>query len=74
MSKHALRNRLGCLPATTTDLAGDNVAIALASYFEDHPNRPENDPPHPDSEAWGTWVIEQTNDALDRLVAEALKP
>lgn len=36
-----------------------NVAIALASYFSDHLDRPEDDEEGEDG--WGVWVIEQTN-------------
>ena len=74
MNNITLRNRLGCLPATMTDVGGDNIAIALASYFEAHPNRPENDPPDTDTGSWGTWTVQQTNDALDRIVTEMQKP
>jgi hypothetical protein len=56
------RNIIGCV-----ECGGDNVAIALATYFESHPNRPEDDE---DDEGWGAWVKEKANDTLDR-VAEA---
>jgi len=62
------RNKIGCLPALADDEGGDNIAIALASYFDGHSARPKNDPE--DTElGWGVWVIEKTNDALDRITA-----
>ena len=49
----------------------DNVAIALASYFEDHMNRPEEDPP--DDTGWGEWVVKKTNKAISLIAGEILK-
>jgi len=59
-SRDELRNKIGCI-----DAGGDNVAIALASYFEGHMGRPEND--RDDDLGWGPWVVEQTNAVLDRI-------
>lgn len=47
----------------------DNLAIALASYFEGHCDRPSPDPID-DEIGLGEWVIKKTNEALDRIVAE----
>lgn len=45
---------------------GDNLAIALACYFEKHMNRPENDPE--DTElGWSDWVMEKTETALGMI-------
>jgi hypothetical protein len=45
-----------------------NVAIALAAYFSDHLDRPEDDEEGEDG--WGIWVIEQTNITLDAIAAK----
>ena len=76
MNRIKIRNRLGSVPAIrfepgVSDSLGDNVAIAFATYFSDHPERPSDDPPDEDSGSWGQWVVEKTNDALDRM-AEVL--
>ena len=74
MDKIKLRNLIGSIPAIAyqpgvLDCAGeDNVAIALATYFEDRDDRPKDDPPSPESESWGAWTIEKTDAALDRIV------
>jgi hypothetical protein len=62
-----LRNKIGSLPTRPSDEGGDNIAIALALYFDRHVDRPEDD--LVDTElGWGTWVMEQTNAALDSIV------
>lgn len=66
MDKDEYRNKIGCLDALTEDEGGDNIAIALATYFDGHFMRPENDQID-DELGWGELVIEKTNDALDRI-------
>lgn len=61
------RNDIAGVPAGA-EIASDNVAIALASYFSDHVSRPEND--EVGEEGWGAWVIEQTNITLDAIAAK----
>jgi hypothetical protein len=78
MDKIKLRNRVGCLPAIAfvpgvSDSTGDNLAIALATYFSDHPDRPKDDPPSEVSDSWGAWVIKKTDEALDRIVGEVVE-
>lgn len=78
MDKIKLRNLLGNLPAIpfepgVSDSTGDNIAIALASYFEGHDDRPKDDPPSEVSESWGKWTIERTDDALDRIVSMVIE-
>lgn len=68
MTKNEKRNYLGNI-YVEDDPTSDNLAIALASYFEKHIDRPDEDPAWEDTE-WGQWVIEKTNRALDRI-AEA---
>ena len=46
----------------------DNLTVILATYFSDHMERPENDKNDPDL-GWGPWVMQKTNEALDRIVA-----
>lgn len=62
-----LRNEIGCLDAVEGD-EDDNIAIALASYYETRPDRPEGD--QIDEEVgWSAWAIEKTSNALNRIVA-----
>jgi len=50
----------------------DNLAVALASYFEDHMDRPEDDE-HDEELGWGVWVIEKTNAAIALIAKEVLE-
>jgi hypothetical protein len=73
MTKPELRNLIANLPAIAfkpgvTDSTGDNIAIALASYFEEHDDRPKDDPPSWQSDSWGTWTLEKVDDAIDRII------
>lgn len=62
-----LRYIIGDIPAGNTLNYGENVAIALASYFSGHIDRPYDDPI--DSETgWSEWCISQTNTTLDAIV------
>ena len=61
------RNDIACVPVGN-GATFDNVAIALASYFSDHLDRPEDD--EEDEDGWGVWVIEQTNITLDAIAAK----
>ena len=63
-----LRNELGGIQLEEGPNA-DNLAIALATYFDIHMDRPDPDPDTGDL-GWGDWVIEKTNDALDKIVTE----
>jgi hypothetical protein len=67
-----LRNRLGGLLVEDDNSHGipDTLAIALCSYFEDHVDRPDDDPID-DELGWGKWVVAKVEAAIDRLVAEA---
>jgi hypothetical protein len=67
-----LRNLIGC--ADLPDTAGplnpkfDNLAIMLCTYFDGHPDCPEDQ--ETDEEfGWKPWVIENTNRMLDAIVA-----
>jgi hypothetical protein len=62
------RNIIGNIDALEGDMGGDNIAIALAMYFDDHPARPSDDPIDTDL-GWGEWVMEKTHSALDRIAA-----
>ena len=56
-----LRNRIGGLHI----VGGDNLSIALCTYFSSHLDRPENDE---DTEhGWGEWVEQQCNKTLDDI-------
>ena len=68
--KETLRNKIGCLPAEEGGLAtDDNLAIALACYFERRPECPMDDINN--ETGWSQWAMEKTNDLIDRIV-EAL--
>lgn len=41
----AARNRVGCIDVEDSDCAGDNLCIALATYFSNHAGRPSDDGP-----------------------------
>lgn len=71
MDKLALRNVLGCVPAGTWQegLFADNVAIALCSYFDSLPMKPQEEECE---HGWTPWVIEQTNATLDMLAESAI--
>jgi hypothetical protein len=65
--KERLRNIIGSLPIINDGRAtDDNVAIAIGTYFEGLPECPEND--FNDEIGWSQWAVDQTNDALDRIV------
>jgi len=61
-----LRNKIGSLPVRMDDPSGDNVGIALASYFSDLPDCPTDD--INDETGWSQWVMNKTDDVLDRIV------
>ena len=69
--KVTLRNLIGGLHVPVDDVAGDNLAIALASYFSEHPNDPA--PTVLDEyDTWSVWTIENVNSTLDRVVQTVL--
>lgn len=51
---------------------GDNLAIVLASYFEEHLERPENDPID-EEYGWGEWTIKQTEDTIELMADQIMK-
>ena len=52
-------------------IGDDNLSIALATYFSDHLDRPEND--EETETGWGQWVESRTDDILERLAEIAKK-
>lgn len=49
---------------------GDNLSIALCTYFDDHPNRPDDE--EEDGEhGWRPWVVQKCDEAL-ALIRQAL--
>lgn len=72
MDKHDARNRIGGAAAGNLPPGYlDNVGIALATYFDSHPLKPEGD--EQDDSGWHPWVSEQVDAALDNIAA-ALGP
>lgn len=64
-----LRGILGGVPAGDVDTCyTDNVAIALCTYFDDHPLKPEEEE---GEHGWTPWVVEQVNATLDAMADAA---
>ena len=63
-----LRSELGWFPMDA-DGKGDNLGIAIASYFERHEDRPDDDPDDPDCTGWGVWVLDRAREFEMRLAA-----
>ena len=59
LTRQALFDLIAGTDAPSQSSYGDNVAVALCSYFENHLDRPENDEPASDEHCWGPWVEEQ---------------
>lgn len=71
----SLLHKIGHLPSVILEdqtFQVDNFAILLCSYYETHPDRPENDESDGD-ETWGPWVIQQCDAMLARIVDLAVK-
>ena len=69
--KNKLRNKLGSMSIMSDRCAtDDNLAIALATYFEDLPECPKGD--FNDELGWSQWAIDKTNNLLDRIVEQFL--
>lgn len=62
-------SRIGHLPVLENDSAGDNLAIALCTYYKDHPSRPEDD--EETEHGWGAWVEEKCNQMIARIAEKS---
>ena len=70
MDNVKLRNRIGSVDmAVDGETFADNLAIAICTYYDDHPKRPEDD--EDDDECWSPWVREQHDKIMDRIVDAA---
>jgi hypothetical protein len=66
----AERNRIGNI-LVENDPSADNLAIVLASYFEKHLDRPDNDK---DGDlGCSKWTLAKTNEALGLIAAAVAK-
>lgn len=70
MTKEDLRSLIANINAGDMMLA-DCVGVALASYFEDHIDLPNDDEIGEDG--WSVWAMRQTNYTLDAIV-DAIYP
>lgn len=65
---YLLRNKIGSISAMKKDdCTDDNLAIVIASYFEEHLDKPKN-AEIDDEIGWSFWAVEKTNCLLDRII------
>jgi hypothetical protein len=54
----------------------DSLGVAIATFYEGHPERPDDDP-EDDETGWGEWTDKQferfENDMVDILTADTTK-
>lgn len=61
-----ISNDIGSIPIMADGyVTDDNVAIALASYFRNLPECPDDS--MNDEIGWNQWAIDKTEDVLDRI-------
>lgn len=65
------RNAVGSVEVDDDGYPGDNLAIALCSYFETHPDRPNDD--QETDHGWGEWVEQRADEVLAKIV-RTLRP
>ena len=64
-----IRNKVGSIPAIDGEACTtDNLAIALATYFESRLDCPEDDK---NEWGWSEWATEKTDSLIDRAIATA---
>ena len=62
-----LQNKVGSIPAFDDGcVTDDNIAIALATYFEGLPECPDDDVD--DEIGWSVWAVEKSDDAINRII------
>jgi hypothetical protein len=67
MVDHDLKHRIAWIRMGDSPDA-DNLAVAICTYFSNHPERPENDPDD-DETGWGEWVNQQYERTMTRIMA-----
>lgn len=76
MTRQDLRNRIGSVTVgvpgsySLPDGVVDNLAIALCSYFDCDPRKPDEEE---GENGWTPWVIAQTNATIDAIVDIAME-
>ncbi len=66
------KDKLECVIAMSPmedDVSTDCLAVALCSYFDDHMDKPENDPVD-DEKGWGEWVCGKYEKAQENILNE----
>lgn len=50
----------------------DNLAIMICTYWDENPEKPENDP-EDEERGWGEWVMKKYDETIEMLKSELLQ-